>query len=215
MHKDTGTRKWNVRSLPWLVHESTSASDVSETSTCVKQISPVQFLRVQELGIHQTSNHFMKQEIEIDRRRYIFGGLWSYTAKRRVDRWELNKICDASQYKEAEYRSKRKYIEEFIEKIFSCRALYIAFPAGIGRRVELIVMDNLRFSGFFREDSTDYTASFDSYDEEQELQENYKGVWLKYRELKGRHYDVQDQERYCKSCERVTCKCSVEECDVI
>ena len=29
------------------------------------------------------------------------------------------------------------------------------------------------------------------------------------------HYRVHNSERYCITCEQVTCKCSVENCDVI
>jgi len=37
----------------------------------------------------------------------------------------------------------------------------------------------------------------------------------KHNEKVLEHYNILDMSRCCNVCERVTCKCSVEECDVI
>ena len=160
----------------------------------------------------------MRQGVEVESGLWnLFGERWTYTAKRRVFGRALKEICDISCYREADDESKYKYIEEIFEKVKLCEALYIQIPAGISRCIELIVIDNLRFPDFIhRKDQDVLTASLElAAEEERELRRNYKGVSIYYRDFRKWHYFIQSNERYCKSCERVTCKCLVEECDVV
>lgn len=114
--------------------------------TRAKQISPVQFLCDRELGICGTSNHIVKQNFKIDSADR-FDDFWTYTAKQRVFKRELNKIRYDMHFKKLNVISKRVYIRKIFERL-RCwlRVMYIAFPAGIGRCVELTIMKNFRYS---------------------------------------------------------------------
>ena len=123
----------------------------------------------------------------------------------------MSKICNASHYKKADDKSKRKYIEEIFKRIKRCRTIYITIPAGISRCIELIIKDNYRHTRHLR--TYDSNKNFD-FDEFKEIFD-YKGAWIDHDILKLDHYAVLENERFCKSCERITCKSLVEECDVV
>ena len=230
--------------------------------TGMRRISPVQFLRDRELGMHGTNERIFKQRVTMDSEPVCS---WPYHAKQRVYKWMLDECkieegeeCRIQRY---EYRDIYYWMEEIFKKIHywsdreresvyrqmqdACkieeeeckiqryeyrdiyywsekiikktiyRSEFIASPAGIGRYIELIVMNDFNYRCYYYGDEP-HNFAFEELDDDYfDLYENYKGVSVNYNNLRTDYLHVQSIIRHCELCKQVTCKCSVEKRNVI
>lgn len=176
--------------------------------TDVQRISPVQFLRDRELGIRGTNERYVRQGVTIP----CNAVGWYHHVKQKVYRWMLDKCKKEAEnerrviyfepytYTERDdYFDRRYWAIHVAQKIIYRGPLYIQILAGIGRCVELIVA-NIN-------NKTIFTGSDNGGDGDGDGDD----FALKTYTVK----DIQNKKRYCASCKQVTCKCSVEECNVI
>ena len=124
---------------------------------------------------------------------------------------EEEEECTVQRY---EYRDIYYWSEKIIKKI-QYRCEFIASPAGIGRYIELIVMNDF-YCRYYYYDNEPRNLAFEEFNDDYfDLYENYKGVSVHYNNLRSDYLHVQSIIRYCELCEQVTCKCSVEKRNVI
>lgn len=129
----------------WYLQQIYKAFEEEEESTCVKPITPIHFLRDRELGIRGTSSRSVRQGVSIDNTLWsLLGVEYTNSLKLRVYGRALKDVCDTSCYKEADKDTKFQYCEKVFDKVMRHHALYITIPAGMGRRMELIVFNNYR-----------------------------------------------------------------------
>ena len=153
----------------------------------LRQISPIQFLRDRELGMHGTNEPIFKQRATIE-----CGMILRY-----------------------ESRDIYYWAEKIIKKI-QYRSEFIASPAGIGRYIELILMNDFNYRWYYYADEPRNLAVEKFDDDYFDLYENYKGVSVRYNYLRTGYRNVlYSILGHCELCEQVACKCFVEKCDVI
>lgn len=194
--------------------------------TDVQRISPVQFLRDRELGIRGTGERIVRQKIDIDiDAESVYD--WPYHVRRKVYGRMLDKcVKEQDESKLAAYLPYHKrddyyhWSTKIIHEIEYNSALYITIYTCIGKCIELLVVDNLYHRDYSRFDIASRTMLENIYDDDKKdldaWQHNYEDAPFFYRHnLMQMHYYVLNSERSCLSCGQVTCKCSVEECDVI
>lgn len=179
----------------------------------VQRISPVHFLRDRELGlrISRTSNHVVGQRVRVLTEPPIN---WPYPVRGEIYR----RLLDECVKEDEEF----DYTSRILRKMLCFgKALHISIDIDIGKCVELVILNNLRPSqykswkyprhiGNVRKNCADddlkvlRCAHLDVLDR---CFQRYKCIFM--------HSRVQDSERYCLSCAKVTCKCSVENCDIV
>jgi hypothetical protein len=197
--------------------------------TDVRRISPVQFLRDRELGIRGTGQRIVRQGVVIDTE---FPYDWDSDVRRKVYRRLRDECVDEEKERAARCTNVAPYYIEPIvdnrywatkifEKInYECETLYIKIRTGIGQYVELVVVNNSarlymyansfndpKHSSMLQRSSERYHDDFDNW--------HFDTPYFCSHRFMQEHYCVQYCKRYCSACDRVACKCSIEECDVI
>jgi len=188
----------------------------------VQRISPVHFLRDRELGLRVslTSNHVVGQRVCIQREPAYH---WSYSFREKIYRRMFDECKKEEKFSyENNYYC---YTTSILRKILCFgKALCISICIDIGKRVELVIMNNLRPSQYRRWKYPRYEIMFrkncdNDDDDDMKVLHCVHGDVLdrcfqRYKRMNMLSI-VQDSERYCLSCAKVTCKCSVENCDVV
>jgi len=189
----------------------------------VQRISPVRFLRNRELGLRvsRTSNHVVGQRVCIQREPAY---LWPYSVREKIYRRMFDE-CKKEEDDDDDEKNYYCYTTSILRKILCFgKALCISVCIDIGKRVELVIMNNLRPSQYRRWKSPRHAILFrkncdNADDDDMKVLHCVHGDVLnlcfqRYKRMNILSI-VQDSERYCLSCAKVTCKCSVENCDVV
>lgn len=122
-----------------------------ERFTGVQRISLAQFLCDRELGIRGTSERIVRQGVDIETESPYD---WPYHVRWEVYRWMLDE-CKREVDKEFEWHYKYGVLRYYNEKNYDCNdwamkiiqkieyneVLYIAIHTGIGKCIELIIMN--------------------------------------------------------------------------
>ena len=173
------------------------------------RISPVQFLRNRELGIRGEKHGTVIREPVSD---------WSLLVRQKVYLRLRDQCYEDDEYEKRHWRSRNDNVIKddyyWAKKILDkSQGWYISIkiPAGSEKCVELLIFDNIwigfrdrNFAKLFLDRCSDRCCECEqcifAYEHEEKVIERYHflAMW-----------------RDCSVCDRVTCKCSVEECDVI
>lgn len=194
--------------------ETVSENSYGETDV-LQRISPVRFLRDRELGIRGTSERAVNQRVRIETDP-VYG--WPLNTKRKIYKWARNRCVNKYLDEDTDVLKNTKY---WAPKIISWlhRMLYIAIPTGSEKRVELVVLENL-YSSPERLGNHTLKRLFQichaQFDESEAFNaiDNHIPIFHK-RDFLLELLHVQDCERTCVACDKVTCKCPVETCDVV
>ena len=175
-----------------------------------KRISPVQFIRDRELGIRGTLERVAIHRVYI-KNESIYP--WPYHVRQEIYTMALNQCPNDEVAK--------KMLREY-------DTMYIKIPAGIGRCIKLLInnmvkvfLKNPKITNMLRTYDDFFNACNRYAYKDNENNDHFGRMMRTYvfilheKECKKMHYEVQDSVRRCNSCRRVTCKCSVEECNVI
>jgi len=140
---------------------------------------------------------------------------WSLFARQKVYPRLRDKCYENDEY-EKRYWWNRNVIKDdyyWAKKIADkCQGwcMCIKIPASNEKCVELLIIDNIWMK--FRDRDLALKLFFNRCDEE--CFECEQCTFANNEKVLER-YDILDMSRCCNVCERVTCKCSVEECDMI
>ena len=188
------------------------------------------FLRDRELGIRGTGQRIVRQGVIINN---DFPYNWTSNVRRKVYQRLGDECVDEEKERAARCNVAPYYIKpivdysclavEIIEKIHDeCEAIYIKIRTGIGKYVELAVMNNsIRLSMYVTDSINDpKQISMLQRSGEREFYDfitnwHYNAPFFSSHRFMHMHYCIQYCKRYCSACYRVACKCSIEECDVI
>ena len=173
------------------------------------RISPVQFLRDRKLGIRGEKPGTVIREP-------IFAG--PLFVRQKVYPWLRDKCYEDDEYEKRHWWSRNDNVikddyywaKKIVDKsrdYYTC----IKIPVGREKCVELLIIGNIwigfrdrNFAKLFLDRCNDRCFKCEqcifAYEHDEKVIERY---------------DFLDMSRDCSVCDRVTCKCSVEECDVI
>jgi len=170
------------------------------------RISPVQFLHDRELGIRDEKHRIVIKEPVSD---------WSLFARQKVYP-RLRDKCYEDDEKRHWWNGNVIKDDYYWAKKITDKSqgwcMCIKIPADNEKCVELLIIDIIWMK--FRDRDLALKLFFNRCDE-QCFECEQCTFANKHNEKVLEHYNILDMSRCCNVCERVTCKCSVEECDVI
>ncbi|KYN30349.1 hypothetical protein ALC57_00183 [Trachymyrmex cornetzi] len=169
------------------------------------RISPVQFLRDRELGIRGEKHGKVITKHVLN---------WSLLARQRVYTWLREEAKDVYKNINVDVVKNEYYWAKIIADRIPYRCKCIKIPAGSDKCVELLIIE--WFLDVFPPcEIPSKKLLLDLCNDRQCFDCKQCIFAFKHNDKVRECYDIIESLRYYNACFRETCKCSVEECDVI